>query len=245
MTDLLGHRGPSHRYELVNVVTGHLANSANPRSELGRLPELEWAAVAEAVHSGEGRVSAGRFGAKYGATPTRSLGSGCSFSMGQGQISPDLCALLADLVEAPADAERRARRSGRLVARLPQDAVVGTDALLLPLLVALLNSRLRPGAHLITVGSRTELEPAIIARAHHFTEWRGAVTNRQPAVAAALAPLHPSHLPERGQLSERPRSARDSEDPLIDFWPTDPEGEDAAIAAALSPGAGSQADGAR
>jgi len=104
LTDLLGYRGPSHKYELVNVVTGHLADPANLRSELDRLPELERAAVAEAVHSGDGRVSAGRFRAKYGATPDS--GSRLRlFFLGQGQISPDLCALLADLIEAPADAE--------------------------------------------------------------------------------------------------------------------------------------------
>ncbi len=121
LTDLIAYRGPGHKHELVEALVGYLADPANLTSELGRLSELESAAVAEAAHSADGRFNAGAFRAKYGDTPSGAAGSRLALLfLGPSQIPAELCSLLSELTQAPAGArlgglEELEQRSGLTV----------------------------------------------------------------------------------------------------------------------------------
>lgn len=58
-----------------------------------------------------------------------------------------------------------------------------------------------PGAHVSSVGSRAELDPALIGEDNPVVvEWRGAVTSPPPAGAAELQHLDPDRVVELGEL---------------------------------------------
>lgn len=105
LVDLIGHRGPSRKQELVDALVRYLTDPGNLTSELGRLSELELAAVAEAAHSADGRVNAGQFRAKYGGTPSGPAGSRLRLLfLAPHQIPADLRSRLSELTTPPAGA---------------------------------------------------------------------------------------------------------------------------------------------
>ncbi|EQD59958.1 hypothetical protein B1B_07965, partial [mine drainage metagenome] len=105
MADLIGYSGPGHKHELVDGLVRYLTDPANLASELGRLSELELAAVAEAAHAADGRVNAGPFRAKYGDMPSGGPGSRLSlFFLAPSRIPADLGSRLSELTVAPAGA---------------------------------------------------------------------------------------------------------------------------------------------
>ena len=111
LAERTGYHGPGHKQELVEALVRYLRDPANLTMELARLSPLELAAIAEAVHSSDGRVDASRFHSKYGSALPSSTGSRLPlFFLGRGQVPADLASRLADLTTAPEAARLAGRR---------------------------------------------------------------------------------------------------------------------------------------
>ena len=92
---------------------------------------------------------------------------------------------------------------------------------------------LKPGAHLVSVGSGPELEAAIVESATLFVEWRGAATCPPPAGAPDLQGVPAQRLTELGEVVAGMRPGRRSDRELTVFRSTGLGVEDAAVASHL------------
>jgi ornithine cyclodeaminase/alanine dehydrogenase-like protein (mu-crystallin family) len=104
---------------------------------------------------------------------------------------------------------------------------------------------LKPGAHVSSVGGTfgPEIDPATMAAARVFVEWRGAATNPPPAGAHELQGLEAEKLTEVGEVLAGTRPGRLSEEEITVYKSTGHAVEDAATARlvydrALAEGAG-------
>ncbi len=94
-------------------------------------------------------------------------------------------------------------------------------------------SWLRPGCHVISVGTGAELDPPTVGQGAIFVEWRGAVTNPPPAGAVELQGRDPLTVTELGEVLADPRRGRDSGDQITVFKSTGLGVEDSAAARLL------------
>jgi alanine dehydrogenase len=104
---------------------------------------------------------------------------------------------------------------------------------------------LKPGVHVSSVGGTfgPEIDPATMAAARVFVEWRGAATNPPPAGAHELQGLDAETLTEVGEVLAGTRPGRLSEEEITVYKSTGHAVEDAATARlvfdrALAEGAG-------
>jgi ornithine cyclodeaminase/alanine dehydrogenase-like protein (mu-crystallin family) len=91
---------------------------------------------------------------------------------------------------------------------------------------------LKPGVHVSSVGGTfgPEIDPATIAAARVFVEWRGAATNPPPAGAHELQGLDAEKLTEVGEVLAGTRPGRVSENEITVYKSTGHAVEDAATA---------------
>ncbi len=89
---------------------------------------------------------------------------------------------------------------------------------------------LSPGAHVSSVGTGAELDPATIAEGSVFVEWRGAVENPPPAGARELQGLDPRTITEVGEVLSGSRPGRRSDQEVTVYKSTGHAVEDAAAA---------------
>jgi alanine dehydrogenase len=91
---------------------------------------------------------------------------------------------------------------------------------------------LKPGTHVSSVGGTfgPEIDPATMAAARVFVEWRGAATNPPPAGAHELQGLDAATLTEVGEVLAGTRPGRLSEDEITVYKSTGHAVEDAATA---------------
>ena len=87
---------------------------------------------------------------------------------------------------------------------------------------------LRPGCHVVSVGSGAELDADTVAQGLVFVEWRGAVTNPPPAGARELQGRDPLAVTELGEVLAEPRRGRSAADQITVFKSTGLAVEDAA-----------------
>ena len=89
---------------------------------------------------------------------------------------------------------------------------------------------LRPGCHVVSVGSGAELDADTVASGRVYVEWRGAITNPPPAGARELQGRDPLGVTELGEVLAQPRRGRTSVDQITVFKSTGLAVEDAAAA---------------
>jgi alanine dehydrogenase len=91
---------------------------------------------------------------------------------------------------------------------------------------------LKPGVHVSSVGGTfgPEVDPATIAAARVFVEWRGAATNPPPAGAHELQGLDAEKLTEVGEVLAGTRPGRVSDNEITVYKSTGHAVEDAATA---------------
>jgi alanine dehydrogenase len=140
-------------------------------------------------------------------------------------------------------ASRDAGKAATLASRHPLARVVGSfeDAVRGADVIAcctdsrepvILRDWLKPGAHVSSVGGTfgPEIDPATMAAARVFVEWRGAATNPPPAGAHELQGLEAGTLTEVGEVLADTRPGRLSEHEITVYKSTGHAVEDAATA---------------
>ncbi|HVC21845.1 MAG TPA: ornithine cyclodeaminase family protein [Candidatus Dormibacteraeota bacterium] len=90
-------------------------------------------------------------------------------------------------------------------------------------------SWLSRGAHVVSVGSGSEIDESTLRESWLFVEWRGAVTNPPPAGAAELQGLNPDIATELGEVLAGSQPGRLSSQEVTVFESTGLGVEDAAV----------------
>lgn len=89
---------------------------------------------------------------------------------------------------------------------------------------------LRPGAHVTSVGTGRELDPATVEHGRVFVEWRGAAAHAYPAGARELQGMDPDRVTELGEVLLERRPGRSADDELTVYKSTGHAMEDLAAA---------------
>jgi alanine dehydrogenase len=126
-----------------------------------------------------------------------------------------------------------ATHPGATVAASIEEAVRGADVVCCctdardPVIQA---AWLSPGAHVVSVGTGHELDPATVTRGRVFLEWRGAAASAPPAGARELQGLDPEQVTELGEVILGRRPGRMSPEEITVYKSTGHAMEDIAAA---------------